>query len=175
MPCVFPVLAIKALSVAQPGGEGRCVIRAQGLAYTAGVVVTILIIGGVLETLRAAGAQLGWGFQLRSPAFVTFTAWPHSGIGLNLAGAFEFRAGYVLEQRPGTGLPIGGSQRVVRKAASQRDDTRFAGYSAGRNQAFRGGMRRDLLHNRAAYNRFVVEEHDDVVARNHRIEAQGRA
>jgi len=92
MPCVFPVLAIKALSAAQPGGEGRSVIRAQGLAYAAGVIVTILIICGVPEILRAAGAQLGRGFQLQSPAFVTFTAWLLVVIGLNLAGAFEFSA-----------------------------------------------------------------------------------
>ena len=90
MPCVFPVLAIKALGVAQLGGEDRSSIRAQSLAYTAGVVVTMLMIGGVLESLRAAGAQLGWGFQLQSPAFVTFTAWLVFVIGLNLAGAFEF-------------------------------------------------------------------------------------
>jgi thiol:disulfide interchange protein len=90
MPCVFPVLAIKALSVAKLGGEGRFAIRVQTLAYTAGVLLTMLIVGGVLESLRAAGAQLGWGFQFQSPAFVTFTAWLVFVIGLNLAGVFEF-------------------------------------------------------------------------------------
>jgi thiol:disulfide interchange protein DsbD len=90
MPCVFPVLAIKALSVVQLGGEARPAIRAQTLAYTAGVVLTMLIVGGVLESLRAVGAQLGWGFQLQSPAFVAFTAWLVFVIGLNLAGVFEF-------------------------------------------------------------------------------------
>jgi thiol:disulfide interchange protein len=90
MPRVFPVLAIKALSVAKLGGEGRFAIRVQTLAYTAGVLLTMLIVGGVLESLRAAGAKLGWGFQFQSPAFVTFTAWLVFVIGLNLAGAFEF-------------------------------------------------------------------------------------
>jgi thiol:disulfide interchange protein/DsbC/DsbD-like thiol-disulfide interchange protein len=90
MPCVFPVLAIKALSVTRLGGEGRLAIRVQALAYTAGVVLTMLIVGGALESLRAAGAQLGWGFQFQSPAFVTFTAWLVFAIGLNLAGVFEF-------------------------------------------------------------------------------------
>jgi thiol:disulfide interchange protein len=90
MPCVFPVLAIKALSVVQLGSEARLAIRAQTLAYTAGVVATMLIVGGVLESLRAAGAQLGWGFQFQSPAFVTFMAWLVFMIGLNLAGVFEF-------------------------------------------------------------------------------------
>ena len=89
MPCVFPVLAIKAVHVAQLGGEARSTIRAQALAYTAGVVVTMLIVGGALESLRAAGARLGWGFQLQSPAFVTFIAWLVFVIGLNLIGAFE--------------------------------------------------------------------------------------
>ncbi|HVE23563.1 MAG TPA: thioredoxin family protein [Acidocella sp.] len=90
MPCVFPVLAIKAMSVVQLGGESRRAVRAQSLAYTAGVVVTMLIIGGALESLRAAGAKLGWGFQLQSPAFVAFMAWLVFAIGLNLIGAFEF-------------------------------------------------------------------------------------
>jgi thiol:disulfide interchange protein len=90
MPCVFPVLAIKALSVVQLRGEAKSVIRAQTLAYTAGVVITMLIVGGALESLRAAGAELGWGFQFQSPAFVVFMAWLIFVIGLNLAGAFEF-------------------------------------------------------------------------------------
>jgi len=90
MPCVFPVLTIKALGVVQLGGEARPAIRALTLAHTAGVVLTMLIVGGMLESLRAAGAQLGWGFQLQSPAFVTFTAWLVFVIGLNLAGVFEF-------------------------------------------------------------------------------------
>jgi thiol:disulfide interchange protein len=90
MPCVFPVLAIKALSVAKLGGESRFAIRLQTLTYTAGVVLMVLIVGGVLESLRAAGGQLGWGFQFQSPAFVTFMAWLVFVIGLNLAGVFEF-------------------------------------------------------------------------------------
>jgi thiol:disulfide interchange protein DsbD len=90
MPCVFPVLAIKALGLARLGGEGRSAIRAQGLSYTAGVLATMLVIGGALEGLRAAGARIGWGFQLQSPAFVTFTAWLVFVVGLNLVGAFEF-------------------------------------------------------------------------------------
>ena len=90
MPCVFPVLAIKAVSVAQLGGQSRWAIRVQALAYTAGVIVTMLSVGGALESLRAAGAQLGWGFQLQSPTFVTFIAWLVFVIGLNLVGAFEF-------------------------------------------------------------------------------------
>lgn len=90
MPCVFPVLAIKALSLARLGGDSTAAARAQALAYTAGVAVTMLAIGGILGILRGAGSQLGWGFQLQSPAFVTFSAWLVFVIGLNLVGAFAF-------------------------------------------------------------------------------------
>jgi thiol:disulfide interchange protein len=90
MPCVFPVLTIKTFSVMRLAGEAGSSVRAQALAYTAGVIATMLIIGAVLESLRAAGAELGWGFQLQSPAFVTFVAWLVFAIGLNFAGMFEF-------------------------------------------------------------------------------------
>lgn len=90
MPCVFPVLAIKTFSVMRLGGEATSSVRAHALAYTAGVIATMLIISAVLESLRAAGARLGWGYQLQSPAFVTFIAWLVFGVGLNFAGMFEF-------------------------------------------------------------------------------------
>jgi thiol:disulfide interchange protein DsbD len=108
MPCVFPVLAIKALSVAKLGGEGGFAIRVQTVAYTAGVVLTMLIVGAVLESLRAAGAQLGWGFQFQSPAFVTFTAWLVLVIGLNLAGVFEFSSRFA-----GIGSTLAAREGVV--------------------------------------------------------------
>jgi thiol:disulfide interchange protein DsbD len=99
MPCVFPVLAIKALAFAQHGhGSGdaaeaaraRRVHRASGLAYTAGVVVSCLGLGAILLGLRSAGEQLGWGFQLQNPLVVTILAALFTLIGLNLAGLFEF-------------------------------------------------------------------------------------
>jgi thiol:disulfide interchange protein DsbD len=89
MPCVFPVLAIKVLGFAQPG-HGRAEHRAAGLAYTAGVVLSFLLLGGLLLGLRAAGEQLGWGFQLQSPAVVAGLALLFTLLGLNLAGVFEF-------------------------------------------------------------------------------------
>jgi thiol:disulfide interchange protein DsbD len=89
MPCVFPVLAIKVLGFAQPG-QGRADHRAAGLAYTAGVVLSFLLLGGLLLGLRAAGEQLGWGFQLQSPAVVAGLALLFTLLGLNLAGVFEF-------------------------------------------------------------------------------------
>ncbi len=89
MPCVFPVLAIKVLGFAQPG-QGRTEHRAAGLAYTAGVVLSFLLLGGLLLALRSAGEQLGWGFQLQSPAVVAALALLFTLLGLNLAGVFEF-------------------------------------------------------------------------------------
>ena len=90
MPCVFPVLAIKLLAFAQPGttARGR---RTAGLAYAAGVVLSFMALGGLLLALRAAGEQLGWGFQLQSPAVVAGLAALFTLIGLNLAGVFELR------------------------------------------------------------------------------------
>ncbi|PUE25486.1 protein-disulfide reductase [Limnohabitans sp. Jir72] len=89
MPCVFPVLAIKVLGFAQPG-HGRAEHRAAGLAYTVGVVISFLLLGGLLLGLRAAGEQLGWGFQLQSPVVVAGLALLFTLLGLNLAGVFEF-------------------------------------------------------------------------------------
>ncbi|MFM9902272.1 MAG: protein-disulfide reductase DsbD family protein [Polaromonas sp.] len=88
MPCVFPVLAIKVVSfvkVTDPATRVR-----TGLAYTAGVVLSFLALGGLLLALRAAGESLGWGFQLQSPAVVATLAVLFTLIGLNLAGLFEF-------------------------------------------------------------------------------------
>ncbi|WP_460479036.1 protein-disulfide reductase DsbD family protein [Comamonas humi] len=89
MPCVFPILAIKVLGFASHGSDlGRQ--RASGLAYTAGVVLSFLALGALLLALRAAGQQLGWGFQLQSPLTVAVLAALFTVIGLNLAGVFEF-------------------------------------------------------------------------------------
>jgi thiol:disulfide interchange protein DsbD len=96
MPCVFPVLAIKVLAFAKHAGD-RSAHRANGLAYTAGVVLSFLALGGLLLGLRAAGEQLGWGFQLQSPGVVAGLAVLFTLIGLNLAGLFEF--GSVLPSR----------------------------------------------------------------------------
>jgi len=89
MPCVFPVLAMKVLSFSKQGENHRAQ-RLGGLAYTAGVVLSFLALGAVLLGLRAAGEQLGWGFQLQSPLFVATLAVLFTLIGLNLAGLFEF-------------------------------------------------------------------------------------
>ncbi len=89
MPCVFPVLAIKLLGLTRTAG-GSAAHRAAGLAYTAGAVLSFVLLGGLLLALRAAGEQLGWGFQLQSPGVVTALAVLFTMLGLNLAGLFEF-------------------------------------------------------------------------------------
>ena len=89
MPCVFPVLSIKALTFAQSGGHTRGMHIATGLAYGLGVVITMLILAGVMLALRATGSGLGWGFQLQSPVFVALLAVLFTLIGLNLLGVFQ--------------------------------------------------------------------------------------
>ena len=89
MPCVFPVLAIKVLGFTLHADDRRA-HRTSGLAYTAGVVLSFLALGALMLALRAAGQQLGWGFQLQSPAVVAALTVLFTVIGLNLAGVFEF-------------------------------------------------------------------------------------
>ena len=88
MPCVFPVLAIKVVSFVNVKDQRTRV--ATGLAYTAGVTLSFLALGALLLGLRAAGEQLGWGFQLQSPVVVSGLAVLFTLLGLNLAGLFEF-------------------------------------------------------------------------------------
>ncbi|MFP4270129.1 MAG: protein-disulfide reductase DsbD family protein, partial [Alphaproteobacteria bacterium] len=89
MPCVFPVLSMKALALIQTGSAERRRARIEGLAYTAGVLVTFLAVGGALVAARLAGVQVGWGFQLQSPLIVAALAYLLFVIGLNLSGLFE--------------------------------------------------------------------------------------
>ncbi len=91
MPCVFPVLAMKAVSLA--GGTARGEVRAHSLSYTAGVLVTFVGLGLVLLAARAGGSAAGWGFQFQSPAFVAGMAWLLFAVGLNLSGVFQIGTG----------------------------------------------------------------------------------
>jgi thiol:disulfide interchange protein/DsbC/DsbD-like thiol-disulfide interchange protein len=88
MPCVFPVLSLKVLGFAQQGADRRQALGGA-LAYAAGVVLSFVGLAAVLLALRAGGEQLGWGFQLQSPAFIAALAVLFTLMGLNLAGAFE--------------------------------------------------------------------------------------
>ena len=88
MPCVFPILAMKAVAVARLAGAAQGVVRAHAASYTAGVVLSFLVIGGAMLGLRAAGSVAGWGFQFTSPYFVGAMAWLMLAVGLNLSGVY---------------------------------------------------------------------------------------
>jgi DsbC/DsbD-like thiol-disulfide interchange protein/cytochrome c biogenesis protein CcdA len=88
MPCVFPILSLKALSLAR-AGESEAKARSEGLAYTAGVVLACVALGALLLALRAAGEQVGWAFQLQEPGVVVALLVLASLITANFAGVFE--------------------------------------------------------------------------------------
>ncbi|MCL4782849.1 MAG: thioredoxin family protein [Bryobacterales bacterium] len=89
MPCVFPVISLKIMSFVQQAGEDRGKIRSHGFVFAAGVLASFWALAGLLLILRAGGAQLGWGFQLQSPAFVAAMALLIFVLGLSMAGVFE--------------------------------------------------------------------------------------
>ena len=106
MPCVFPVLFIKGLSLVQSGAEERHRLRMHGLVYTAGILVSFWALVALLLGLRSAGAHLGWGFQFQSPVFLSLMAALLFFLGLSLAGQFEIgltltSAGGSLAQKQG--------------------------------------------------------------------------
>jgi thiol:disulfide interchange protein DsbD len=100
MPCVFPVLSIKILSLVDSHHDGSS-IRIHGLAYALGVVASFVAIAVLLISLRAGGEAIGWGFQLQSPIVVSMVAYLFLLIGLNLLGVFEIG---------GTLMSLGNSQ-----------------------------------------------------------------
>jgi thiol:disulfide interchange protein/DsbC/DsbD-like thiol-disulfide interchange protein len=90
MPCVFPVLGIKVMGfVRHAHGDARA-LWMQGAVFSAGVLLSFLALAGLLLALRAGGTELGWGFQLQSPAFVTLLAALFFLMALNLFGVFEW-------------------------------------------------------------------------------------
>lgn len=106
MPCVFPVLSLKAMSFANSAGESRSHIRMDGLVYTAGVVLAFVALASVLIALRAGGERIGWGFQLQQPWFLAFIVYLFFMMALSMSGVFEIGtsmmgAGGDLTQRKG--------------------------------------------------------------------------
>ncbi|WP_395651086.1 protein-disulfide reductase DsbD family protein [Brevundimonas sp.] len=92
MPCVFPVLAMKAASLTRAAHD-PAEARRDGVLFTAGVLATFLALASVLLALRAGGQAIGWGFQLQSPAVVAGLALLMLAVALNLSGTFEIGAG----------------------------------------------------------------------------------
>jgi thiol:disulfide interchange protein DsbD len=98
MPCVFPVLSLKLVSLLQHRREehaaaGQPPLAAHGAAFMGGVVASFVLLAALLIVLRASGAQLGWGFQLQSPWVIASLTALFFLIGLNLLGSFEFTLG----------------------------------------------------------------------------------
>jgi thiol:disulfide interchange protein len=93
MPCVFPVLSIKAIGLVEQAKKHPAAVRTKGLVFAAGVISSMLCLAAVLLTLRAGGEQIGWGFQLQSPLFVTLLLYLLLAVGLNLSGVFEVGGG----------------------------------------------------------------------------------
>jgi thiol:disulfide interchange protein len=88
MPCVFPILSLKAMALARSGANAGHA-RSEALGYSTGVIGTILALGGFLLVLRSAGSAAGWAFQLQNPAVVAGLLLLVSAIALNMAGLFE--------------------------------------------------------------------------------------
>ncbi len=93
MPCVFPVLSMKALSFAKNSGESVHKQRMDGLAYTVGVIAAFVALATVLIVLRAGGERIGWAFQFQQPWFLAFIVYVFFMMALSLSGVFEIGAG----------------------------------------------------------------------------------
>ncbi len=91
MPCVFPVLSIKALSLANTSSDSE--LKTNGWAYTAGAVFTFTLVAAIMLGLRASGSAIGWGFQLQSPILVSLLVYLFFIMGLALSGAIELGSG----------------------------------------------------------------------------------
>ncbi|EMD81836.1 protein-disulfide reductase DsbD family protein [Pacificimonas flava] len=106
MPCVFPILSLKALSLVKSGADSRSA-RVEGVAYFAGSVATTTALGAMLVAARALGHDIGWSFQLQNPSIILLLMLLSLAIALNLAGLFELRgpslSGAWLAKRGGAG------------------------------------------------------------------------
>jgi thiol:disulfide interchange protein DsbD len=89
MPCVLPVLSLKAFSVLSSYKDKSSSLKREGLAYAAGILVSFWVLAGLLLLLRAGGEALGWGFQLQNPVFVLAMFWLFVVLSLNFFGVFE--------------------------------------------------------------------------------------
>ena len=110
MPCVFPVLSMKALSLVRMGQTGQREAQQSGLLYTAGILVAFAVLGGVLVVVREAGQAVGWGVQMQFPLVILGLALLMVAIALNLLGVFEvgLRAAGI-----GQSLTVGSERRAA--------------------------------------------------------------
>jgi len=94
MPCVFPILSLKLLSLVSQAHGHRSEQLGHGLAYTAGVLASFAALGGALLVLRTGGRAIGWGYQLQTPVFVAVIAYLLFAMGLSLSGVAAFGSGF---------------------------------------------------------------------------------
>ncbi len=106
MPCVFPILSLKAISLAKAGGDERKV-RGEAVAYTLGILLTCLALGALMLGLKAAGTQVGWAFQLQDSRIVALLLVLAVAITLNLAGLFELSVVSVGQGKASQGGRVG--------------------------------------------------------------------
>jgi thiol:disulfide interchange protein len=133
MPCVFPVLSLKALAIMQSRDEGHSHLR-HALAYTAGVIASCVIVAGLLIGLRAGGEAIGWGFQLQSPVFVAVLAYLLFALGLSMSGAVQFGAslmGVGESLTRGGGLPASFATGVLAVVVASPCTAPFMGTALG--------------------------------------------
>lgn len=91
MPCVLPILSLKALAVAELTGQDAKAARMAGLAYFAGVLVCFAALASIVLALRAGGDLVGWAFHLQNPTIIVLLALLITAVGLNFSGLFEIR------------------------------------------------------------------------------------
>ncbi|GIX17556.1 MAG: thiol:disulfide interchange protein DsbD [Rhodothalassiaceae bacterium] len=103
MPCVFPVLSMKAMALLRSAGAGEAAARRDGLLYAAGTVAGFLLLAGVLLALKAAGEAVGWGFQLQEPWVIAALAVLMFLVGAHFIGWWRLPAGWSLVPAGGTG------------------------------------------------------------------------
>jgi thiol:disulfide interchange protein len=106
MPCVFPILAMKAMALARLSGTDMRRVRMEAASYSLGVVGSFTALGALLTALREAGDGDGWGFQFQSPSFVIAVTWVLFAVGLSLSGVFTVGSslmgrGQSLTSKPG--------------------------------------------------------------------------
>ncbi|MDX1974867.1 MAG: protein-disulfide reductase DsbD family protein [Rickettsiales bacterium] len=89
MPCVLPVLSLKALAIVKKAASDHRYAKQQGIAYTAGILVSFAALAALLLFLKASGESIGWGYQMQSPAFVGFLIYLLFLVGLSLSGVFH--------------------------------------------------------------------------------------
>jgi thiol:disulfide interchange protein/DsbC/DsbD-like thiol-disulfide interchange protein len=110
MPCVFPILSIKVMNLMQMAGHQPRMVKLHGLVFGLGVLLSFLLLAGLLLALRAGGQELGWGFQLQTPAFIAFMTFLMFGLGLSLMGVFDIGNSLIsVAGKAGTGTGMRGS------------------------------------------------------------------